>query len=97
MSEHKYPLRVPSAVWEELKASAAANRRSVNSEILWRVSLVSLSSGPRSEVTQDEASIELAMEKTARAEATGAAPFVPAVPFEKRNAPFRPDFKGGKR
>jgi hypothetical protein len=38
MSAHKYLLRVPEDVWVEVRAAAVANRRSVNQEIVWRLS-----------------------------------------------------------
>jgi hypothetical protein len=34
MSEHKFLLRVPSELWEEVSGAAKRNRRSVNSEIV---------------------------------------------------------------
>jgi hypothetical protein len=38
MEMHSYALRVPVDVWVELKAAARVNRRSVNQEIVWRLS-----------------------------------------------------------
>jgi hypothetical protein len=38
MEMHSYALRVPKDVWEELKAAAKLNRRSVNQESVWRLS-----------------------------------------------------------
>lgn len=36
--EHRFVLRMPEELYAELEASALAGRRSVNSEILWRLS-----------------------------------------------------------
>ena len=38
MSEHRYALRVPDELWVEIARSASLNRRSINSEIVWRLS-----------------------------------------------------------
>jgi hypothetical protein len=38
MAAHKYALRVPQELWVELVAAAGRNRRSVNQEIVWRLS-----------------------------------------------------------
>jgi hypothetical protein len=38
MGVHKYALRVPDDLWVELVAAAGRSRRSVNQEIVWRLS-----------------------------------------------------------
>jgi hypothetical protein len=38
MEMHSYALRVPREIWEEVRSAAKANRRSVNQEIVWRLS-----------------------------------------------------------
>jgi hypothetical protein len=38
MEMHRFALRVPVGLWVELRVAAGRNRRSVNSEIVWRLS-----------------------------------------------------------
>jgi hypothetical protein len=38
MEMHSYALRVPKDIWEEVRLAAKVNRRSVNQEIVWRLS-----------------------------------------------------------
>lgn len=86
MGEHKYALRLPEELWRSVSIAASLNRRSVNSEIVWRLSQPIPQAVARG-VSQD------------LAERNGFE--VPSLRPPETKPPksrsFRPDFKGGKR
>jgi hypothetical protein len=83
MKMHSYALRVPWDVWVEVSATARLNRRSVNQEIVWRLS-------ERRDIAADrpEASGLVGPAESAR---MGAAEKGASA---RRSESFRPDFKG---
>jgi hypothetical protein len=94
MSAHKYLLRVPEDIWLEVRAAAVRNRRSVNQEIVWRLS----------EGVSDRAATGAGSDALVVGETPAAVPLrepldavgVPAdATVGKTAVPvFRPDFKG---
>jgi hypothetical protein len=86
MSVHKYALRVPESLWGELVVSARRNGRSVNGEIVWRLSDRTEGATGGVPITSDDGMIGLS---GGRVEST-------PVRSESRRS-VQPDFKGGKR
>jgi hypothetical protein len=88
MKMHAYALRVPEDIWEQVKAAARLNRRSVNQEIVWRLS------------ERDERARDVSLEGSSPRAGTGVAGVnegeltTPDPNRASRSESFRPDFKG---
>lgn len=83
MDEHKYALRVPRVLWDEIVVAAGRARRSINSEIVWRLS--------------QAAEGGLSERELPPVGAEGSHPRRLAGSGSRSESSFRPDFKGGKR